>query len=73
MDGEGALEEQNAAEVTSEELDGGCVGAAGTEHLLLYCLSPSFPLPTPQKISGTNFFNFAYLFLGRCTPLLFLS
>lgn len=41
-------EEQNAAEVTSEEvLDGGCMGAAGTEHLLLYCLS--LPLTTPPK------------------------
>lgn len=57
MDGEGALEEQNAAEVTSEEeLDGGCVGAAGTEHLLLYCLSPSFPLPTPPKNIWDQFF-----------------
>lgn len=71
MHGEGALEEQNAAEETSEEaLDGGCMGAAGMEHLLLHCLSTPVP---PQK-SGTNFFfNFAYLFLGKCTPLLSLS
>lgn len=72
MDGEGALEEQNAAEGTSEEaLDGGRTGAAGVEHLLLHRLSP--PLP-PHKYLGPIFFfffNFAYLFLGKCTPLLF--
>lgn len=49
VDGEGALEEQNAAEVTAEEaLDGGCMGAVGMEHLLLYCLSP--PLPPTKNI-----------------------
>lgn len=54
MGGEGALEEQNAAEETSEEaLDGGGMGAAGMEHLVLHCLSP--PLP-PQKYLGPIFF-----------------
>lgn len=54
MDGEGALEEQNAAEETSEEaLDGGCMGAAGMKHLLFHCLSPPVP---PQKYLGPIFF-----------------
>lgn len=56
MDREGALEEQNAAEETSEEaLDGGCMRAAGMEHLVLHCLSP--PL-SPQKYLGPIFFFF---------------
>lgn len=56
---EGALEEQNAAEGTSEEaLDGGRTGAAGVEHLLLHRLSP--PLP-PHKYLGPIFFFFLTL------------
>lgn len=52
--GEGTLKEQNAAEVISEEvLDGGCMGAAGMEHLLLYCLSS--PL-IPQICIWDQFF-----------------
>lgn len=33
----------------------------------------SHPFSPLKKYLGPIFFNFAYLFLGKCTPLLFLS
>lgn len=73
-DGAGALERAGErGGLTSEEALDGELGAAGMEHCYFIASRPSPLTPTPEKYLGPNFFNFAFLFLGRWTPLLFLS